>query len=151
MAARFGATIVPFAAVGVDDSLNILADGQQLAAMPLVGGMVRRRSGGVPQARRGVSADAFGEEEDFVAPVAVPRLPPRRLYFLFQQPIHTAPADTQDRARCDALYAQTRRAVQDGIAWLLEQRQRDPYGEFLPRQLYEAAYRGRQAPTFPLR
>lgn len=50
MAARFGATIVPFAAVGVDDSLNILADGSQLEAMPVVGDMLRRRAGAVPQA-----------------------------------------------------------------------------------------------------
>ncbi len=49
MAARFGATIVPFAAVGVDDSLNILADGSQLEAMPVVGDMLRRRSGNIPQ------------------------------------------------------------------------------------------------------
>jgi hypothetical protein len=40
--------------------------------------------------------------------------------------------------------------VEQGLSWLLERRQRDPYGEFLPRQLYEAAYRGTQAPTFPL-
>ena len=51
MAARFGATIVPFAAVGVDDSLNILADSQQLEAMPVVGDMLRRRAGGLPQVR----------------------------------------------------------------------------------------------------
>jgi hypothetical protein len=40
--------------------------------------------------------------------------------------------------------------VEGGLAYLLEQRKKDPYGEFLPRSLYEAAYRGRQAPTFPL-
>ncbi|EFN58302.1 hypothetical protein CHLNCDRAFT_142297 [Chlorella variabilis] len=148
MAARFGATIVPFAAVGVDDSLNILADSQQLEAMPVVGDMLRRRAGGLPQARRGVSAS--GEEESFVAPLAVPRLPPGRLYFLFQQPIHTSPDDLQDRERCDELYRATRQSVEDGLAWLQRQRQRDPYKDFLPRQLYEAAYRGRQAPTFPL-
>jgi hypothetical protein len=49
MAARFGATIVPFAAVGVDDSLNILADSRQLAEMPIVGDMLRSRAGNLPQ------------------------------------------------------------------------------------------------------
>lgn len=49
MAARFGATIVPFAAVGVDDSLNIIADSQQLEALPVLGDMVKRRAGGLPQ------------------------------------------------------------------------------------------------------
>lgn len=146
-----------------------------------------------------------------MAPLAVPRLPPGRLYFLFQQPIHTSPDDLQvccaacawalvgvvqapcggcacllgvgapavsipacphptrssrpplpahppltclpalqDRERCDELYRATRQSVEDGLAWLQRQRQRDPYKDFLPRQLYEAAYRGRQAPTFPL-
>jgi hypothetical protein len=98
MAARFGATIVPFAAVGVDDSLNILADSRQLEGLPLVGDALQRRAGGLPQARRGVAADSFGEDESFVAPLAVPRLPPRRLYFLFQPPLHTSPEDLKVRA-----------------------------------------------------
>ncbi|KAI3428285.1 hypothetical protein D9Q98_006664 [Chlorella vulgaris] len=149
MAARFGATIVPFAAVGVDDSLEILADSRQLEAMPIVGDMLRRRGGGLPQARQGVSA-AAAEAESFVAPLAVPKLPPNRLYFLFQQPIQTSPEDVKDRERCDELYRQTKQSVQEGLSWLQQQRQRDPYKDFLPRQLYEAAYRGRQAPTFPL-
>ena len=40
--------------------------------------------------------------------------------------------------------------MEGGLAYLLEQRRRDPYGAFLPRQLREAAYPGSQAPTFPL-
>lgn len=85
-----------------------------------------------------------------MAPLAVPKLPPNRLYFLFQQPIQTSPEDVKDRERCDELYRQTKQSVQEGLSWLQQQRQRDPYKDFLPRQLYEAAYRGRQAPTFPL-
>ena len=60
------------------------------------------------------------------------------------------PVPLQDREACDELYRTTKRSVEGGLAYLLEQRKRDPYGEFLPRSLYEAAYRGRQAPTFPL-
>lgn len=56
----------------------------------------------------------------------------------------------QDRARCDELYRQARASVEGGIAFLRDQRRRDPYGDFLPRQLYEAAFPGRQAPTFPV-
>ncbi|KAI7839273.1 hypothetical protein COHA_006971 [Chlorella ohadii] len=149
MAARFRATIVPFAAVGVDDSLNIIADSQQLEALPVLGDMVKRRAGGLPQARKGVAAASF-EQESFVAPLATPKLPPGRLYFVFQPPIHTSPEDLQDRQRCDEKYRATKASVEEGIAWLLQKRKHDPYGDFLPRQLYEAAYRGRQAPTFPL-
>jgi hypothetical protein len=45
------------------------------------------------QARRGVAAS--GEEESFVAPLAAPRLPPGRMYFLFQKPIQTSPEDLE--------------------------------------------------------
>lgn len=34
-----------------------------------------------------------------MAPLAVPRLPPSRLYFLFQQPIHTSPEDLKVRRK----------------------------------------------------
>lgn len=87
MAARFGATIVPFAAVGVDDSLNILADGSQLEAMPVVGDMLRRRAGGIPQVgNRGLLC---------VSHVALP-LPPVRasahvLTYLRPHPWNNAP------------------------------------------------------------
>lgn len=49
MAARFGATIVPFAAVGIDDSLNILLDPSQVQALPFVGDALRRRQALLPQ------------------------------------------------------------------------------------------------------
>lgn len=49
-----------------------------------------------PQARRGVAAGA-GLEEKFVAPLALPRPPPARMYFLFQAPITTDPADMKVR------------------------------------------------------
>lgn len=39
-----------------------------------------------------MSAASF-EEESFVAPLAAPKLPPGRLYFLFQPPIQTSPDD----------------------------------------------------------
>ena len=45
---------------------------------------------------------------------------------------------------------QTKASVQEGLGWLLEQRQRDPYRDFLPRLAREAAYPGQQAPTFPV-
>lgn len=255
MAAKHNCTIVPFAAVGVDDSLNMIADARQLGELPVVGEMLKARAGGVPQvrwvgvgvggewggprctvglgwaggaqrcslprlrhqlnhtarhlppwhpaqARQGVSAGA--EEESFISPLVAPKLPPGRMYFVFQQPIQTCPEDLkvgarsggclgwgwgwqmagqgltqqagryrtqhpftqpplapcivpptcrphlQDRARCDELYAQTKASVEQGISYLLDQRQADPFGEFLPRQLWEAVNRGRQAPTFPL-
>lgn len=36
-AARFGATIVPLSAVGVDDGLEVVLDGPELLRLPLLG------------------------------------------------------------------------------------------------------------------
>ena len=43
---------------------------------------------------------------------------------------------------------QAKAGVENGIAYLLRERERDPYKEFLPRLLYEATWGGKQAPTF---
>ena len=72
----------------------------------------------------------------------------RRFYFLLQQPIQTSPADLEDRDACHRIYAQTQQSVEDGLAFLLEQRKHDPYGNALPRLFYEANNPGTQAPTF---
>ena len=53
MAARFNALIVPFGAIGCEDSFNFIADSQQLSNLPLLGPYLRRRaSKNIPQARR---------------------------------------------------------------------------------------------------
>jgi len=46
------------------------------------------------------------------------------------------------------LRAQVKGEVEGGIAYLLQQRERDPYRDFLPRTVYEASWGGRQAPSF---
>ena len=152
MAAKFGATIVPFAAVGVDDSLDIILDGEELQNAPVLGQFVSRRAASLPQARRGVSArgEDDAEPESFVSPLALPKLPPRRMYFKFQRPIQTSRADVDDRDRCDALYNEVQTEVEGGLQYLLRRREDDPYEAFPQRVLYEAVRGGAQAPTFPL-
>ena len=49
MAARFGATIVPFAGVGVDDSLNLILDSKEVEQLPLVGQYIQKNTGQTPQ------------------------------------------------------------------------------------------------------
>jgi pimeloyl-ACP methyl ester carboxylesterase len=155
MAAKYGATIVPFAAVGVDDSLEIVLDGEELKKTPILGQMVSSRAAGLPQARRGVSAAGSGangeeEHESFISPLALPKLPPRRMYFLFQKPITTSADDLQDRIRCEELYNEVKGQVQGGLNYLLSKRKEDPYEDFGKRVVYEATRMGKQAPTFPL-
>ena len=48
------------------------------------------------QARKGqTAADESLGAEKFIAPLALPKLPPQRLYFVFQKPIVTDPAWTK--------------------------------------------------------
>ena len=53
MAARYGATIVPFAGVGAEEGFDMLLDSEELRRLPVVGPMLEERSRKeVPAARR---------------------------------------------------------------------------------------------------
>jgi len=149
MASKWGATIVPFAAVGVDDSLEISLDADELRRVPILGELVSRRAASLPRARRGIAAGGdFDEGESFISPLAVPKLPPRRMYFQFQRPIVTSPEGVNDREQCEAVYEEVKASVEGGLASLLRRRRDDPFEDFVKRTLYEAARGGEQAPTF---
>lgn len=53
MAARYGATIVPFAGVGAEDGFNMLLDSEEIRRIPVIGSMIEENSRKtVPRARR---------------------------------------------------------------------------------------------------
>lgn len=53
MAARFGATIVPVAAIGCEDAVTMLADARDIKRIPILGDRVARNAREtIPQARR---------------------------------------------------------------------------------------------------
>lgn len=146
VAARFGATIIPVGAVGVEDSVEMLLDAPEIRQLPLIGEEIARRASQIPQARRGVKDN--GSKELFLQPFSLPK-PPERFYFSFGAPIKLRKEDIDDTARVAQLYRQTKQAVEGEIAFLLRQREQDPYRMLGPRLLYETFNR-RQAPTFPL-
>ena len=56
-----------------------------------------------------------------------------------------------ERMRTQPLYARVQADLEADLAYLLEQRRRDPYEAFLPRALVEATWGfTRQAPSFRL-
>lgn len=58
MAAKFGVTIVPFAGVGLEDSIEIIMDADEIEAVPGVGTYIRNQlEKYVPSARTGVSRE----------------------------------------------------------------------------------------------
>lgn len=71
MAARFGATIVPLASIGAEDSLSILLDSQDLSEMPVIGNYNREKAAKVPSARKGVNAHKE-VQENFVQVRKIP-------------------------------------------------------------------------------
>ena len=70
-----------------------------------------------------------------------------RYYFLYGKPIPTRPEMAKDKDAAARVYKQARRAVEDCVTYLLEQRERDPYREPVRRLLHERAT-GAPAPTF---
>lgn len=149
MAIKHNALIVPFAAVGAEDSIDIVADATDLLNAPLgIGDSVRERSQKVPTARSvdtRVTTDA-GEEELFIQPVVTPKAP-QRFYFRFMAPIDASEIDLNDDVGVNDMYLRVRREVEWGIKYLREEREHDPFKELAPRLLYEAATSS-QAPTF---
>eukprot|EP00850_Spirogloea_muscicola_P016943 SM000141S00887 [mRNA] locus=s141:318599:323764:+ [translate_table: standard] len=150
MATKHGATIIPVAAIGADDGLQIVFDTEEVLQLPFLGDRARRTAQRVPSARPGRSTREV--DETFVAPIVAPKLP-RRLYFLFGAPIQTAGKSClqhllKDKEGTEKLYQQVKAELEDGLSYLLEKREEDPYDSFVFRAFFEATWGGRQAPTF---
>jgi len=114
LAIEFGYPIVPFAAVGVEEMFDIVAD-QSTPGLAQVYATVRRLVGlPLPPIARGIG------------PTLIPR--PARLYFWFGEPIDTerfdGHAEDDDAAR--QLRDEVRVAVQSGIEFLRAEHQADP-------------------------
>jgi len=138
MAAKFGATIVPFSAIGADESVSVVANADELLELPVVGEWLRGRLQDIPTVRK-------ENREEFMAPLVVPKSP-ERFYFLFGRPVQLSPEDARDREEMAEVYRGVKAAVRQGIEYLMGRRALDPYAGFLRRQLYEAS-RGEQAPS----
>ena len=141
VAARFGATIVPVAAIGAEEGFEMLLDADEVLALPVLGERAAEGAKRTPVGRKG---------ERFVSPIALPK-PPGRFYFLFGAPIATGGVDPTDKEACAALYQQVRAELETSLSYLLEQRKKDPYESLLPRAAVEATWNyTRQVPTFRL-
>ena len=123
MAIEAGCRIVPFGAVGAEDSYDILIDADSAILAPLQGVVTR-----------------LGGRWELAWPIArglglTPLPRPERFYFAFGEPINTtAWAGRHDDQRAlRAIRDRTRSSVQDRIAFLLDQREQDPDRDLLGR------------------
>ncbi|XP_060218058.1 phytyl ester synthase 1, chloroplastic-like [Lycium barbarum] len=141
MAARFGATIVPFGVVGEDDIAQLVLDYDDLKNIPIVGDRIRRDN--EQAARRGlaVRADMDGEvaNQALYLPGLLPKIP-GRFYYLFGKPIHTKGRKdlVKDREKARELYLRVKSEVQNNMNYLLKKREEDPYRSVIDRTVHKA-------------
>jgi len=121
--------IVPVGAVGAEECYDILLDAGDVLAMPLVGSLLRRlfsRADEIPPLVRGIGL------------TPLPR--PQRFYFSFAPPIETTRFALASDLTAPALAVRelVRASIEAEIAFLLDERRRDPERALLPRLAHGA-------------
>lgn len=160
VAARFDALVVPFAGVGADDNVQVLANSRELRskAEELLPFMARSqpKSGGLMPVSESLEA---GMSVPFMAPplsLATQSSPGigDRFYFSFGKPVDLKDVSPKDKGACKKAYASIRKAVEQELEWLQQARLEDPFRDLLRRQLFErvASIEGsmRRIPEGPL-
>ncbi|KAH7571938.1 hypothetical protein JRO89_XS04G0169900 [Xanthoceras sorbifolium] len=148
MAARFGATIVPFGAVGEDDIAELVLDYNDLIKIPVVNDYIRKNSHDV-NIRDESSGGEVANQQLFI-PGLLPKVP-GRFYYLFGKPIQTKGKQDflKDKVNANQMYLHVKSEVESCIAYLLKKREEDPYRNIIDRTVYSATYGG-EVPTFKL-
>lgn len=141
MAGMFNALIVPFAAIGIADSVDMVLDANDIMSLPFFGDRAKVLNKNIPQARA-------GGNESFIAPLSVPK-PPSRNYFLFEHAIDTRDLNIYDKEQSKEIYNKIKSSIEKGLETLIKIRESDPYKDFFPRTVIEAITK-KQAPIPPL-
>ncbi|KAM6596072.1 hypothetical protein CsatA_006596 [Cannabis sativa] len=139
MAARFGATIVPFGAVGEDDLVELVLDYNDLQKIPVLNDYIRELNRNAVKVRDG--SDEEINREDLFIPGLLPKIP-GRYYYLFGKPIYTRGREEslKNRENANEMYLQIKSEVENCLAYLLEKRENDPYRNVIDRTIYKAVY-----------
>ena len=125
MAIAYRYPIVPFAAVGAEEMLEVVVDEHNPAYAGLIGGLKRVT---------GLAIEPITLARG-IGPTPIPR--PQRLYFWFGEPIRTRRWDglADDKKTQRYVRDQVKEAVEGGIEFLLAERKRDPGRSFAGRIL----------------
>ncbi|PON69506.1 Diacylglycerol acyltransferase [Trema orientale] len=139
MAARFGATIVPFGAVGEDDLVDLVLDYNDLQKIPVLNDYIREANRSAIRVRD--ASDEEVDSEDLFVPGLLPKIP-GRYYYLFGKPIETKGKEEilKNRENANELYLQIKSEVERCLAYLLKKREEDPYRNVIDRTVYKAIY-----------
>ncbi|CAJ2672376.1 unnamed protein product [Trifolium pratense] len=139
MAARFGAKIVPFGAVGEDDLGQVVIDYDDLVKIPYFKSEIESLTNEAMQLRAGASGEVANQQVHM--PGILPKVP-GRFYYYFGKPIETEgrKLELKDREKSQELYLEVQSEVERCIAYLKEKRESDPYRSILSRLLYQATH-----------
>ncbi|KAM1357561.1 phytyl ester synthase 2, chloroplastic-like [Malus sylvestris] len=137
MAARFGAKIVPFGAVGEDDIGELFLDYDDQMRIPPLKDFIQELTDEVAKVRKGVGGEVGNQ--DVHLPGIIPKIP-GRFYYYFGKPIETEgrKQELRDREKAHELYLQVKSEVENCLAYLREKREKDPYRTLLSRIQYQA-------------
>ncbi|XP_065854253.1 phytyl ester synthase 1, chloroplastic-like isoform X2 [Euphorbia lathyris] len=135
MAARFGATIVPFSSVGEDDILHMGLDYHDLMKIPMVNDYIRDASYKAIRVRDDSQGTVATKE--LCVPWFLPKIP-GRFYVLFGKPIETKGKEAllKDKDCANEMYLQVKSEIRSNLDYLLNERNRDPYRSIVDRTLY---------------
>uniref|UniRef100_A0A7N0UW96 Acyltransferase n=1 Tax=Kalanchoe fedtschenkoi TaxID=63787 RepID=A0A7N0UW96_KALFE len=136
MAARFGATIVPFGTVGEDDLGEVFFDYDDIVKIPYLKAQMEQLTSEAVKLR----TDAGGEvsNQEVHLPGIRPKIP-GRFYYLFGKPIETkGMVNLKDREKSQELYLHVKSEVEFCLSYLKEKREMDPYRNILPRLVYQS-------------
>ncbi|KAH9688394.1 Acyltransferase-like protein [Citrus sinensis] len=138
MAARFGATIVPFGAVGEDDIADLVLDYKDLMSIPVINDCVRELARDTVNIRDDTRGEVANQALFF--PGLLPKVP-GRFYYL--------EVSLKDKENANELYLHIKSQVERCLDYLLKKREEDPYRNIIDRTAYRAVY-GDEVPTFKL-
>ncbi|TXG54917.1 hypothetical protein EZV62_020173 [Acer yangbiense] len=148
VAAKFGAKIIPFGAVGEDDVAQLVLDYNDPIKIPFLETLTA--DGVNINPRRGISGEVANQ--DVHTPICVPKVP-GRIYIYFGKPIETTGRkhELRDRKKSHEVYLQVKSEVEQCLAFLNDKREHDPYRNVFSRLIYQATHGFTcQIPTFPL-
>ncbi|CAI9290641.1 unnamed protein product [Lactuca saligna] len=149
MAAKFGATIVPFGCVGEDDVSEMILDYNDWKKNAAVSDYLEESNEKSLLLRQDKEGEVANQQLHL--PLVIPKIP-GRFYYLFGKPIKTKGLEKilKDKENANALYLQIKNEVEKNIAYLIKKREEDPYRGFVKRVVYQAKTQTPfdQVPTF---
>ena len=149
MAGLFNAVIVPFAGIGIADSVEMILNPDELKKIPFVEQRLKKTERENSDTNKKPRSARPGDiEESLIPPLSIPKLPSRN-YFLFGEPIDTANLNIYDKKATRNCYEKVRNEVKQSIWSLQKFRRADPFEKFEARLPYELIMK-KQAPTAPL-